>query len=71
MHSTQPMRQARLDRVAFRTSRASDFVGRHELTAQIGHGPQDWPLVVLKELVDNALDELKRPALRPGSPSPC
>jgi DNA topoisomerase VI subunit B len=47
----------RLDRVAFRTSRLLDFVGRRELTAQIGHGVEHWPLVVLKELVDNALDD--------------
>jgi len=46
----------RLDRVAFKTSRLLDFVGRRELTAQIGHGVEQWPLVVLKELVDNALD---------------
>ena len=46
----------RLARVAFKTSRLLDFVGRRELTAQIGHGVEQWPLVVLKELVDNALD---------------
>jgi hypothetical protein len=46
----------RLDRVAFKASRLLDFVGRRELTAQIGHGVEQWPLVVLKELVDNALD---------------
>jgi DNA topoisomerase VI subunit B len=27
-----------------------------ELTAQTGHPPAEWPLVVLKELLDNALD---------------
>jgi DNA topoisomerase VI subunit B len=47
---------ARLERVAFRTSRFLDFVGQRELTAQIGHAAQEWPLVILKELVDNALD---------------
>ena len=46
----------RLERVAFKTSRLLDFVGRRELTAQIGHPPEQWPLVILKELVDNALD---------------
>ena len=38
--SQQP---ARLQRIPFRTSRLLDFIGQ-------------WPLVVLKELVDNALD---------------
>jgi DNA topoisomerase VI subunit B len=47
----------RLDRVAFKTSRLLDFVGERELTAQIGHGVEEWPLVVLKELADNALDD--------------
>ena len=46
----------RLERVAFKTSRFLDFVGERELTAQIGHPPPEWPLVILKELTDNALD---------------
>ena len=46
---------ARLERIAFRTSRLLDFVERRELTAQIGHAPESWPLVIVKELVDNAL----------------
>jgi DNA topoisomerase VI subunit B len=49
-------RSARLERVAFKTSRFLDFVGERELTAQIGHAVSEWPLVILKELVDNALD---------------
>jgi len=31
------MSSARLDRVAFKTSRLLDFIGERELTAQIGH----------------------------------
>jgi DNA topoisomerase VI subunit B len=46
----------RLERVAFKTSRFLDFASERELTAQIGHPPPEWPLVVLKELTDNALD---------------
>jgi DNA topoisomerase VI subunit B len=46
----------RLERTAFRTSRLLDFCSRKELIAQTGHQPDAWPLVVLKELVDNALD---------------
>src|SRR5438128_2393292 len=45
-----------LQRETFATSRLLDFFSRKELTAQIGHGPDDWPLVIVKELVDNALD---------------
>jgi len=46
----------RLERVAFKTSRFLDFASERELTAQIGHAAPEWPLVILKELVDNALD---------------
>jgi DNA topoisomerase VI subunit B len=56
---------ARLERVAFKTSRLLDFVGRRELIAQIGHGVEDWPLVVLKELVDNALDSAEEAGVAP------
>ena len=64
-HSQEPKRSPKLDRVAFRTSRLLDFVGRRELTAQIGHGVDDWPLVVLKELVDNALDAVEEAGRAP------
>jgi Histidine kinase-, DNA gyrase B-, and HSP90-like ATPase len=46
----------RLQRVAFTTSRLAEFCGQRELVAQTGHAIEDWPLVILKELVDNALD---------------
>jgi DNA topoisomerase VI subunit B len=42
-----------------------DFVGRRELTAQIGHEPQLWPLVVLKELLDNSLDATEEAEIAP------
>ena len=41
---------AKLDRTTFSTSRLLDFAGIKELTAQTGHPPAEWPLVVLKEL---------------------
>jgi DNA topoisomerase VI subunit B len=56
---------ARLERIAFRTSRLLDFVGRRELTAQIGHPPEHWPLVVIKELVDNAADACEEAEIAP------
>ncbi|MEZ5577269.1 MAG: hypothetical protein R3F44_17235 [Candidatus Competibacteraceae bacterium] len=42
-----------------------DFFSVKELTAQIGHGPQDWPLVVIKELMDNAIDACEDQAIPP------
>lgn len=55
----------RLARVAFKTSRLLDFVGRRELAAQIGHGESDWPLVILKECTDNALDGCEEAGVAP------
>lgn len=48
--------QAKLDRTTFQTSRMLEFCSEKELVAQTGHNTNAWPLVVLKELVDNALD---------------
>jgi DNA topoisomerase VI subunit B len=56
---------ARLERPAFKTSRLLDFVGRRELTAQIGHDATMWPLVVLKEGFDNALDACEEAGIAP------
>ena len=47
---------ATLQRTTFETSRLLDFCSEKELTAQTGHDREQWPLVVLKELLDNALD---------------
>jgi DNA topoisomerase VI subunit B len=46
----------KLNRETFTTSRLLDFCSRTELVAQVGHAEADWPLVVLKELLDNAVD---------------
>jgi len=45
-----------LERPAFRISRLADFCGPEELIKQCGHSKDDWPLVTVKELVDNSLD---------------
>jgi hypothetical protein len=45
-----------LNRTTFRTSREMDFFSAKELIAQTGHGRWDWPLLIVKELLDNALD---------------
>jgi hypothetical protein len=45
-----------LKRVAFTTSRALEFFTESELTTQIGYRKELWPLVLTKELIDNAID---------------
>jgi hypothetical protein len=55
----------RLKRETFRTSRDMDFLSKRELTAQIGHDITEWPLVVLKELIDNALDACEEAGIPP------
>jgi DNA topoisomerase VI subunit B len=46
----------RLDRQVFKTSRLLEFCSPKELVLQTGHPVEQWPFVVLKELVDNGLD---------------
>ncbi len=53
---SQPGSGSRLNRTMFRTSRLLDFCSQKELITQTGHPPAAWPLVILKELVDNSLD---------------
>lgn len=57
--------QHSLKRETFTTSRLMDFFSRKELVAQIGHGVDTWPLVVLKELIDNAIDACEDAAIPP------
>ena len=54
-----------LERTTFRTSRLLEFCSRKELIAQTGHEPDAWPLVALKELVDNALDACEEAGTAP------
>jgi len=54
-----------VQRLAFRTSRLSDFCGEDELTKQCGHAPEEWPLVIVKELVDNGLDSCEETDVAP------
>ena len=48
--------EPKLTRVAFAVSRLMEFCSKRELQNQTGHSVYDWPLVVAKELFDNALD---------------
>ena len=54
-----------LQRATFCTSRLLDFFTVKELTAQTGHNSADWPLVILKELLDNALDAAEEANVSP------
>jgi DNA topoisomerase VI subunit B len=54
-----------LHRETFRTSRLLEFCSKKELVAQTGHEVSDWPLVILKELVDNALDACEETGVAP------
>ena len=52
-------------RKTFSISRLAEFVSESELVKQIGHPVGDWPLVILKERVDNALDEAEEAGVPP------
>ena len=56
---------ASLARKTFTISRLAEFVSESELVKQIGHPVADWPLVILKEAVDNALDEAEEAGVPP------
>jgi DNA topoisomerase VI subunit B len=56
----------RLERTTFRTSRLLEFCSEKELVAQTGHPVERWPLVILKELVDNALDAAEEADIAPA-----
>ena len=49
----------------FKTSRLAEFCSRRELVAQTGHQVRDWPLVILKELTDNAIDICEEEEIAP------
>jgi DNA topoisomerase VI subunit B len=55
----------RLTRVPFKVSRLMEFCNRRELVNQTGHDVWEWPLVALKELVDNALDAAEEAEIAP------
>jgi DNA topoisomerase VI subunit B len=54
-----------LERTTFSTSRLLEFCSRKELIAQTGHEPDDWLLVIVKELIDNALDIAEEAGIAP------
>ena len=56
---------ATLRRETFKTSRLAEFCSRRELVNQTGHDVSEWPIVCLKELVDNALDAAEEAGVAP------
>jgi DNA topoisomerase VI subunit B len=63
--TTRRKSEQKLTRVAFRVSRLMEFCTQRELQNQTGHAVYDWPLVVLKELMDNALDACEEAEVAP------
>src|SRR5271154_2507823 len=54
-----------LERTTFRTSREMDFFSEKELVTQTGHEISEWPLVFVKEIIDNALDACEEAEIGP------
>src|SRR5262245_32760384 len=57
--------EPKLTRVNFKVSRLMEFCSERELQNQTGHALYDWPLVVGKEVMDNALDECEEAEVAP------
>ena len=55
----------KIARVAFTTSRLMEFCTEKELVAQTGAESYKWPLVVIKELVDNGIDACEEAEIAP------
>ena len=54
-----------LTRKTFTISRLADFATISELTKQTGQPVENWRLVVVKELADNALDDAEKAGVAP------
>src|SRR5262245_60040875 len=57
--------EPKLTRVAFKVSRLMEFCSERELQNQTGHAVYDWPLVVGKEVFDNAHDAAEEAEVAP------
>ena len=54
-----------LTRETFETSREAEYFTEKELRAQIGHGPECWPVAIVRELIDNSLDACETARILP------
>jgi hypothetical protein len=61
----RPRPERKITRVPFTVSRLMEFSTRRELQNQTGHSVDDWPLVALKEGMDNALDACEEAEIAP------
>jgi DNA topoisomerase VI subunit B len=59
------MTRPTLKRDIFKTSRLLEFCSEKELVNQTGHAVDQWPLVIVKELVDNAIDGCEEAKIAP------
>jgi Histidine kinase-, DNA gyrase B-, and HSP90-like ATPase len=57
--------QKKLTRVPFEVSRLMEFCSRRELINQTSHEVMEWPLVTLKELLDNSIDACEEAEIAP------
>ena len=53
------------ERITFQTRREMDFFSEKELVNQTGHSVGEWPMVFLKESIDNALDACEISGIAP------
>ena len=65
MNSQSEQPAPTFERVAFKTSRLAEFCGEKELSAQTGHTPDQWPLVMAKEVIDNGVDACEEAKIEP------
>ncbi|MGE0827260.1 MAG: hypothetical protein AB7G75_30060 [Candidatus Binatia bacterium] len=54
-----------LTRTTFETSRLMEFFTKSELAMQLGYDEPDWPIALLKEVIDNSLDACEQAAIVP------
>lgn len=59
------MKTPKLNRTTHEIDRSMEFFTEKELSMQVGHGRQDWPIAILKELIDNALDACESAGIKP------
>src|SRR5258707_8845679 len=63
--SARKKSEPKLTRVTFKVSRLMEFCSERELQNQTGHSIYEWPLVVGKEVMDNALDAAEEAEVAP------
>jgi len=54
-----------LQRTVFETDRSLEYFSQKEMRSQIGHDVNFWPVVILRELIDNALDACETKQITP------